>query len=89
METTSFKLWNLLYIKVQKYKNFNSCPFTFSFRSDCKYSELSLDDIRTIRTSLYGLIKYFLCKGGTHEEIQSIMGYISAINEEEQVLCSG
>uniref|UniRef100_A0A667HBP5 Neurobeachin like 1 n=1 Tax=Lynx canadensis TaxID=61383 RepID=A0A667HBP5_LYNCA len=48
------------------------------------YGELSVDDIRTIRTSLYGLIKYFLCKGGTHEEIQSIMGYIAAINEEEQ-----
>lgn len=67
--------------------NFNSCTFTFSCRSDCKYSELSVDDIRTIRTSLYGLIKYFLCKGGTHEEIQSIMGFIAAINEEEQVLC--
>uniref|UniRef100_A0A667HTB7 Neurobeachin like 1 n=1 Tax=Lynx canadensis TaxID=61383 RepID=A0A667HTB7_LYNCA len=49
------------------------------------YGELSVDDIRTIRTSLYGLIKYFLCKGGTHEEIQSIMGYIAAINEEEQL----
>uniref|UniRef100_A0A452VAA3 Neurobeachin like 1 n=1 Tax=Ursus maritimus TaxID=29073 RepID=A0A452VAA3_URSMA len=49
------------------------------------YGELSLDDVRTIRTSLYGLIKYFLCKGGTHEEIQSIMGYIAAINEEEQL----
>ncbi|XP_070436866.1 neurobeachin-like protein 1 isoform X1 [Equus przewalskii] len=55
------------------------------YGSDCKYSELSLDDIRTIRTSLYGLIKYFLCKGGTHEEIQSIMGYIAAISEEEQL----
>ncbi|XP_066200989.1 neurobeachin-like protein 1 isoform X3 [Saccopteryx leptura] len=55
------------------------------YGNDCKYSELSLDDIRTIRTSLYGLIKYFLCKGGTHEEILSIMGYIAAINEEEQL----
>uniref|UniRef100_F1SHE6 Cytochrome P450 family 20 subfamily A member 1 n=1 Tax=Sus scrofa TaxID=9823 RepID=F1SHE6_PIG len=50
------------------------------------YGELSLDDIRTIRTSLYGLIKYFLCKGGTHEEIQSIVGYIAAISEEEQLI---
>lgn len=56
------------------------------YGSDCKYSELSVDDIRTIRTSLHGLIKYFLCKGGTHEEIQSIMGFIAAINEEEQLL---
>uniref|UniRef100_A0A2K6FFC6 Neurobeachin like 1 n=1 Tax=Propithecus coquereli TaxID=379532 RepID=A0A2K6FFC6_PROCO len=53
--------------------------------SGCKYNELSLDDIRTLRTSLYGLIKYFLCKGGTHEEIQSIMGYIAATNEEDQL----
>uniref|UniRef100_F1M6V0 Neurobeachin-like 1 n=1 Tax=Rattus norvegicus TaxID=10116 RepID=F1M6V0_RAT len=48
-------------------------------------NELSPDDIRTIRTSLYGLIKYFLCKGGSHEEIQSIIGYIAATNEEEQL----
>ncbi|XP_006862088.1 PREDICTED: neurobeachin-like protein 1 [Chrysochloris asiatica] len=55
------------------------------YGSGCKYNELSVDDIRTIRTSLYGLIKYFLSKGGTHEEIQSIMGYIAATNEEEQL----
>lgn len=55
------------------------------YGSDCKYSELTQDDIRTIRISLYGLIKYFLCKGGTHEEIQSIMGYVAAVNEEEQL----
>ncbi|XP_058520854.1 neurobeachin-like protein 1 isoform X1 [Ochotona princeps] len=55
------------------------------YGSGCKYDELTLDDIRTIRTSLYGLIKYFLCKGGTHEEIQSIIGYIAATNEEEQL----
>ncbi|XP_059134551.1 neurobeachin-like protein 1 isoform X2 [Peromyscus eremicus] len=51
----------------------------------CTCNELSPEDIRTIRTSLYGLIKYFLCKGGTHEEIQSIIGYIAATNEEEQL----
>ncbi|ELW62717.1 Neurobeachin-like protein 1 [Tupaia chinensis] len=56
------------------------------YGNGCKYSELSQDDIRTIRTSLYGLIKYFLSKGGTHEEIQSIIGYIAATNEEEQVM---
>ncbi|XP_077175319.1 neurobeachin-like protein 1 isoform X2 [Paroedura picta] len=50
-----------------------------------KDSDLALDDLRTIRTSLYGLIKYFLSKGGMHEEVQSIMGYIAAINDEEQL----
>ncbi|XP_059583066.1 neurobeachin-like protein 1 isoform X2 [Alligator mississippiensis] len=48
-------------------------------------SDLAPDDLRTIRTSLFGLIKYFLSKGGAHEEIQSIMGYIAATNEEEQL----
>ncbi|KAH0621661.1 hypothetical protein JD844_023204 [Phrynosoma platyrhinos] len=50
-----------------------------------KDSDLAPDDLRTIRTSLYGLIKYFLSKGGTHEEVQSIMGYIAAISDEEQL----
>uniref|UniRef100_A0A8B9M5X6 Neurobeachin-like protein 2 n=1 Tax=Accipiter nisus TaxID=211598 RepID=A0A8B9M5X6_9AVES len=49
------------------------------------YGDLAPDDLRTIRTSLYGLIKYFLSKGGTHEEIQSIIGYIAATSEEEQL----
>ncbi|XP_072473428.1 neurobeachin-like protein 1 isoform X1 [Notamacropus eugenii] len=52
----------------------------------CKESsELSPEDVQTIRTSLYGLIKYFLSKGATLEEIQSIMGYIAVINEEDQL----
>ncbi|XP_074857149.1 neurobeachin-like protein 1 isoform X3 [Carettochelys insculpta] len=55
------------------------------YGSGSKDSDLAPDDIRTIRTSIYGLIKYFLCKGGTHEEIQSIMGYIAATGEEEQL----
>uniref|UniRef100_A0A674H6R5 Neurobeachin-like protein 2 n=1 Tax=Taeniopygia guttata TaxID=59729 RepID=A0A674H6R5_TAEGU len=50
-----------------------------------QYSDLAPDDLRTIRTSLYGLIKYFLSKGGTHEEIQSIVGYIAATSDEEQL----
>uniref|UniRef100_A0A8D2QNZ1 Neurobeachin like 1 n=1 Tax=Zosterops lateralis melanops TaxID=1220523 RepID=A0A8D2QNZ1_ZOSLA len=49
------------------------------------YGGLAPDDLRTIRTSLYGLIKYFLSKGGTHEEIQSIVGYIAATSDEEQL----
>uniref|UniRef100_A0A4W3HXN9 Neurobeachin-like protein 2 n=1 Tax=Callorhinchus milii TaxID=7868 RepID=A0A4W3HXN9_CALMI len=49
------------------------------------YGDLSLDDVKTIRASLYGLIKYFINKGVTQEEVQSIIGYIAAINDEEQV----
>uniref|UniRef100_A0A663DT52 Neurobeachin like 1 n=1 Tax=Aquila chrysaetos chrysaetos TaxID=223781 RepID=A0A663DT52_AQUCH len=57
----------------------------YGYESGCKDSDLAPDDLRTIRTSLYGLIKYFLSKGGTHEEIQSIVGYIAATSEEEQL----
>ncbi|KAK2529592.1 Nbeal1 [Columba guinea] len=55
------------------------------YGSGCKDSDLAPDDLRTIRTSLYGLIRYFLSRGGTHEEIQSIVGYIAATTEEEQL----
>uniref|UniRef100_A0A672TUH3 Neurobeachin-like protein 2 n=1 Tax=Strigops habroptila TaxID=2489341 RepID=A0A672TUH3_STRHB len=57
----------------------------YGYESGCKDGDLAPDDLRTIRTSLYGLIKYFLSKGGTHEEIQSIVGYIAATSEEEQL----
>ncbi|XP_054827025.1 neurobeachin-like protein 1 [Eublepharis macularius] len=57
----------------------------FYYGTGCKDNDLPLDDLRTIRTSLYGLIKYFLSKGGVHEEVQSIMGYIAAISDEEQL----
>ncbi|XP_053326637.1 neurobeachin-like protein 1 isoform X2 [Spea bombifrons] len=50
-----------------------------------KESSLASDDLTTIRTSLYGLIKYFLSKGGTYEDIQSIIGYVAAITDEEQL----
>ncbi|XP_063788663.1 neurobeachin-like protein 1 isoform X2 [Pseudophryne corroboree] len=51
-----------------------------------KESSLPLEDLTTIRASLYGLIRYFLSKGGTQEEIQSIVGYIAATGDEEQLL---
>ncbi|XP_042558754.1 LOW QUALITY PROTEIN: neurobeachin-like protein 1 [Clupea harengus] len=46
---------------------------------------LSEDDIRTIRASLCGLLKYYVSKGLTQEELQSILGYIAAIGDEEQL----
>ncbi|XP_078085109.1 neurobeachin-like protein 1 isoform X2 [Mustelus asterias] len=53
--------------------------------SSDKDNDMSADDVRTIRASLYGLIKYFISKGVTQEEVQSIMGYIAAINDEQQL----
>ncbi|KAM8904058.1 neurobeachin-like protein 1 isoform 2-T3 [Spinachia spinachia] len=55
--------------------------------SSNKESDLSEDDVRTIRASLCGLIKYYISKGMSQEEMQSILGYIAAIGDEEQ-LCA-
>lgn len=46
---------------------------------------MSEDDVKTIRASLCGLLKYYISKGTTQEEIQSILGYIAATGDEEQV----
>lgn len=64
---------------------------TPSFRrgSSNKESDLSEDDVRTIRASLCGLIKYYISKGMSQEEIQSILGYVAAIGPEEQVRRGG
>ncbi|XP_044160987.1 neurobeachin-like protein 1 isoform X2 [Bufo gargarizans] len=50
-----------------------------------KENSLSYEDLTTIRMSLFGLLKYFLSKAGTQEEIQSVMGYIAATSDEEQL----
>uniref|UniRef100_A0A671YZN8 Neurobeachin-like protein 2 n=1 Tax=Sparus aurata TaxID=8175 RepID=A0A671YZN8_SPAAU len=50
-----------------------------------KESDLSEDDIRTIRASLCGLVKYYISKGMSQDEMHSILGYIAAIGEEDQV----
>ncbi|KAJ8252990.1 hypothetical protein GJAV_G00207940 [Gymnothorax javanicus] len=53
--------------------------------SSNREGDLSEDDVRTIRASLCGLLKYYISKGVTQEELQSILGYIAAIGDEEQL----
>ncbi|XP_075685908.1 neurobeachin-like protein 1 isoform X3 [Rhinoderma darwinii] len=50
-----------------------------------KENSLSPEDLTTIRMSLFGLLKYFLSKGVTQEETQSVIGYIAATSDEEQL----
>ncbi|KAM4537797.1 neurobeachin-like protein 1 isoform 2-T2 [Fundulus diaphanus] len=50
-----------------------------------KENDLSEDDIRTVRASLCGLIKYYISKGMSQEEMHSILGYIAAISDEDQL----
>ncbi len=58
-------------------------------KNNNKESDLSEDDVRTIRASLCGLIKYYISKGMSQEEMHSIMGYIAAIGDEDQVRGAG
>ncbi|XP_010890476.3 neurobeachin-like protein 1 isoform X6 [Esox lucius] len=55
------------------------------YGSGSKEGDMSEDDIRTIRASLCGLLKYYIGKGMSQEEMHSILGYISAIGDEEQL----
>ncbi|KAJ4920566.1 hypothetical protein JOQ06_022127 [Pogonophryne albipinna] len=48
--------------------------------------DLSEDDIRTIRASLCGLIKYYISKGMSQEEMHSILGYIALCGMLELLL---
>ncbi|XP_049608212.1 neurobeachin-like protein 1 isoform X1 [Syngnathus scovelli] len=50
-----------------------------------KESDLSEDDIVNIRASLCDLIKYYISKGVSQEEMHSIIGYIAAIGDEDQI----
>ncbi|XP_069053304.1 neurobeachin-like protein 1 isoform X2 [Lepisosteus oculatus] len=55
------------------------------YGTQSKRSDLSEDDMKTIRASLCGLLKYYISKGVVQEELQSILGYIAAIGDEEQL----
>ncbi|KAK6325637.1 hypothetical protein J4Q44_G00049790 [Coregonus suidteri] len=55
------------------------------YGSASREGDISEDDNRTIRASLCGLLKYYISKGMTQEEMHSILGYIAAIGDEEQL----
>ncbi|XP_061658136.1 neurobeachin-like protein 1 isoform X5 [Syngnathoides biaculeatus] len=50
-----------------------------------KESGLGDEDILNIRIALYDLIKYYISKGMSQEEMHSIIGYIAAIGDEDQI----
>ncbi|KAJ7322077.1 hypothetical protein JRQ81_018364, partial [Phrynocephalus forsythii] len=51
----------------------------------CKEKPLATDDIRTVQNSLFSLVKDFLSRSFSPEEMQSTMNYLAAVNEEHQV----
>uniref|UniRef100_A0A674BEN5 Neurobeachin-like protein 2 n=1 Tax=Salmo trutta TaxID=8032 RepID=A0A674BEN5_SALTR len=57
----------------------------YGWDSISQNGDISEDDNQTIRASLCGLLKYYISKGLTQEEMHSILGYIAAIGDEEQL----
>ncbi|TRZ09428.1 hypothetical protein HGM15179_017680 [Zosterops borbonicus] len=45
----------------------------------------SSDDIRTVQTSLFSLVKDFFCRSFSGEEMQSLLNYLAAAQDEQQV----
>ncbi|XP_027763570.1 neurobeachin-like protein 2 [Empidonax traillii] len=43
------------------------------------------DDIKTVQTSLFGLVKDFFCRSFSGEEMQSLLSYLAGAQDEQQV----
>ncbi|NWT01862.1 NBEL2 protein, partial [Mionectes macconnelli] len=43
------------------------------------------DDIKTVQTSLFSLVKDFFCRSFSGEEMQSLLSYLSGAQDEQQV----
>ncbi|XP_007445203.1 neurobeachin-like protein 2, partial [Python bivittatus] len=50
-----------------------------------KEKPIATDDLRTVQTSLFSLIKDFFCRNITSDEMHSTMNYLAAVNDEHQV----
>ncbi len=54
----------------------------YSRTSEC---QVSAEDGKTIRVSLLGLVKYYVAKEITFEELNQLLGFIAAVHEENLV----
>ncbi|KAM6088833.1 neurobeachin-like protein 2 [Chlamydotis macqueenii] len=43
------------------------------------------DDIKTVQTSLFSLVKDFFCRSFSGEEMQSLLSYVAGVQDEQQV----
>ncbi|XP_062978473.1 neurobeachin-like protein 2 isoform X1 [Elgaria multicarinata webbii] len=50
-----------------------------------KEKPVATDDIKTVQTSLFSLIKDFFCRNFSTDEMQSTLNYLAAVNDEHQV----
>ncbi|XP_069501900.1 neurobeachin-like protein 2 isoform X3 [Ambystoma mexicanum] len=50
-----------------------------------KENPITADDVKTVQTSLFSLVKDFLSKNFSAEELQCTLSYLTAVNDEDQV----
>ncbi|NXR74405.1 NBEL2 protein, partial [Pycnonotus jocosus] len=56
-----------------------------TYYSTSREKPSSTDDIRTVQTSLFVLVKDFFCRSFSAEEMQSLLSYLAAAQDEQQV----
>lgn len=55
------------------------------FPSASREKSTTTDDIKTVQTSLFSLVKDFFCRSFSGEEMQSLLNYVAAAQDEQQV----
>lgn len=55
------------------------------FLSSSREKSTATDDIKTVQTSLFSLVKDFFCRSFSGEEMQSLLNYVAAAQDEQQV----
>lgn len=61
--------------------NAHVCPSVSTSRE----KTTATDDIKTVQTSLFSLVKEFFCRSFSGEEMQSLLSYVAGAQDEQQV----
>lgn len=61
--------------------NAHACPSISTSRE----KTTATDDIKTVQTSLFSLVKDFFCRSFSGEEMQSLLSYVAGVQDEQQV----
>ncbi|NWW38853.1 NBEL2 protein, partial [Panurus biarmicus] len=56
-----------------------------TYYSTSREKTTAADDIRTVQTSLFSLVKDFFCRSFSGEEMQSLLNYLAGAQDEQQV----
>ncbi|XP_009473635.1 PREDICTED: neurobeachin-like protein 2 [Nipponia nippon] len=56
-----------------------------TYYSTSREKTTATDDIKTVQTSLFSLVKDFFCRSFSGEEMQSLLSYVAGAQDEQQV----